>query len=168
MLRKMTRLAASFACAGLALLANAASADPAPAPGAWPPPEFIGRWTGQGKLGFKDGKFENVDCRVTYIVEEQTKVKQTVRCATSGAKVEVLSTITDSPEGLAGEWTETVYNLHGAIAGKLNDKGMHIEVKSDDLAANMELILINPTTQVVEIQFFSSTLLGLTLQLKKG
>lgn len=134
----------------------------------WPPADFLGRWTGEGRLGFKDGKFENVTCRVTYLTEEAAKLKQTVRCATSGAKIEVLSTITESAGALAGEWTETVYNLHGNIAGKTMDKGLHVEVKSDDLSANMDLILINPATQVVEIQFFSSTLLGLTLQLKKG
>lgn len=135
---------------------------------AWPPAEFLGRWTGEGRLGFKDGKFENVTCRVTYITEEVVKLKQTVRCATSGAKIEVLSTITETAGALSGTWNETVYDLRGDISGKRTDQGFRVEVKSDTLAANMDLILLDPAKQVVEIQFFNSTLLGLTLQLKKG
>lgn len=133
----------------------------------WPPQEFLGRWVGEGRLGFKDGKFENVTCRVTYIAEEAVKLKQTVRCATSGAKIEVLSTITESAGELSGTWTETVYDMKGGITGRRTGHGFRVQVNSDRLAANMDLLLIDET-QLVEIQFHDSTLLGLTLKLKKG
>lgn len=146
---------------GLVLAETAAQAQ------VWPPPEFLGRWIGEGRLGFKDGKFENVTCRVTYLADPDATLKQTVRCATSGAKIEVLSSISEKDGGLSGTWSETVYNLHGDITGSRTDKGFRVEVKSQDLSANMDLILFN-SMQIVEIQFHSSTLLGLTLQLKKG
>lgn len=166
-----SRLVSALARALIVLAAatsQAGAVDGAMTLSPWPPAEFLGRWTGEGRLGFKDGKFENVSCRVTYLIEEAVKLKQTVRCATSGAKIEVLSTITETAGALAGTWNETVYDLRGDISGQRTDQGFHVEVKSDTLAANMDLILINPATQVVEIQFFNSTLLGLTLQLKKG
>lgn len=163
-MRRYTFLQLSLFAASILAATPSAAVD---ATTTWPPAEFLGRWVGDGRLGFKDGKFENVTCRVTYIVEETVKLKQTVRCATAGAKIEVLSTITESAGALSGTWKETVYELNGDITGKRTDQGFRVEVKSDTLAANMDLLLVNDM-QIVEIQFFNSTLLGLTLKLKKG
>lgn len=161
--------AAAFFVLGFAgwAVAPSLAVDGARSAAQWPPSEFLGRWTGEGRLGFKDGKFESVTCRVTYIAEEAVKLKQTVRCATSGAKIEVLSTITETAGALSGTWTETVYDMKGDISGKRTDQGFRVQVTSDRLAANMDLLLIDDT-QLVEIQFHDSTLLGLTLKLKKG
>ena len=160
---------AALMFSGLCLAASPPSSaiDGAQTAAQWPPQEFLGRWTGDGRLGFKDGKFEAVTCRVTYIAEEAIKFKQSVRCATAGAKIEVLSTIAETAGALSGTWTETVYDMKGEISGRRTDQGFRVEVKSDRLAANMDLLLIDDT-QLVEIQFHDSTLLGLTLKLKKG
>ena len=86
--------------------------------------------------------------------------------ATSGIP-RTLSTIAETAGALSGTWTETVYDMKGEISGRRTDQGFRVEVKSDRLAANMDLLLIDDT-QLVEIQFHDSTLLGLTLKLKKG
>ena len=40
-----------------------------------------GRWTGEGRLGFKDGKAETVTCRATYFAAmDAPGLKQTIRC----------------------------------------------------------------------------------------
>ena len=158
--------AASVSAAIAPLAALDTPSAPAP-PAAWPPAAVLGRWTGEGRLGFREGKFETVKCRVTYIADDDKILKQTVRCATAGANVEVKSSITEASGALSGTWEETVYNLHGDISGLTTPKGFRVQVKSDSLNANMDLI-VSDAKQVIEIQFFNSTLLGLSIALTKG
>jgi hypothetical protein len=149
------------------------SAEPTAAPvvssAPWPPPEFLGRWTGEGRLGFREGKTESVKCRVTYFADgdHAATLKQNVRCATPGAAVEIKSEITESAGALSGVWTETVHNLSGDITGVRTAQGFRVHVKNTDLDANMDLILTD-TAQVIEIQFHNSMLLGLSIVLTKG
>jgi hypothetical protein len=53
------------------------------------------------------------------------------------------------------------------LSGEVTPRGFRISVRGSDLTANMEVIL-REAKQIVEIQFFDSTLLGLTLILEKG
>ena len=95
-------------------------------------------------------------------------LKQTVRCATAGAKIEVKSAIKGTGDGaLTGTWEETVYNLKGDISGQTTERGFRVEVRSADLSANMDLLL-KDKQQMIELQFFNSTLMGLTIMLTKG
>lgn len=159
-----------FACS-FAFVASVVASQPsaiaAPSAAAWPPPNIVGLWTGEGKLAFREGKFETVKCRVTYFADATAGLKQTVRCATAGAKIEVKSEIAEIDGALTGKWEETVYNLAGDIAGKQTERGFRVEVRSDTLSANMDLML-KDQMQVIEIQFLNSTLLGLSIILTKG
>ncbi len=49
----------------------------------------------------------------------------------------------------------------------MKPNGFHINVKGDGLNANMDIV-VQSNKQIVEIQFFDSTLIGLTLVLTKG
>lgn len=129
---------------------------------------LAGRWVGEGRLGFKDGKGETVKCRATYFVSDNLQeLKQNIRCASAGGKIEVQSTITSQGGALSGSWTETIYNISGAITGKITPKGYQVAVTSADLAANMEIV-VRDARQIVEIQFHHASLVGLTLILTKG
>lgn len=162
---------ASLVACTLTLFATLASSSPpaiaAPSAAPWPPANIVGLWTGEGRLAFREGKFETVKCRVTYFADGAAGLKQTVRCATAGAKIEVKSEITEIDGALTGKWEETVYNLKGDIAGKQTDRGFRVEVRSEELSANMDLLL-KDNMQVIEIQFLNSTLMGLTIVLTKG
>ena len=129
-----------------------------------------GWWSGEGRLVFKDGKQEQVKCRATYFVEgEGSELKQTVRCASGSGKIEVISNVKHEAGKLSGTWTETIYNMTGELAGDVTPRGFRVAVKGGEtgLNANME-IMVRETRQLIEIQFFSETLLGLTLLLEKG
>jgi len=131
---------------------------------------LAGWWGGQGRLSFKDGKLEQVKCRATYFVEAGgNDLKQTVRCASGSGKVELTSNVTQNAGKLAGSWTETVYNVAGDITGEVTPRGFRVAVKGKEtsLSANME-IMVRDKKQIIEIQFFSETLVGLTLVLDKG
>jgi hypothetical protein len=130
--------------------------------------ELPGRWVGEGRLGVRDGKIENVKCRVTYFVSEnQEQLKQTIRCASAGGNIEVQSLISHVAGALSGTWTEQVHNLKGEMTGEVTKNGFRVVVKGPDFSANMDIIFRNEK-QIVEIQFINSSLVGLTLVLAKG
>lgn len=129
---------------------------------------LAGLWAGQGRLGFKDGKVEAVTCRTTYFVSaDGGELKQNIRCASGGAKIEVKSVVTHANGKLAGTWNETVYEKSGEIAGEVTPRGFRVEVKGSDVNATMDII-VREAKQIVEIHFADSTLLGLTLVLSKS
>jgi hypothetical protein len=141
---------------------------PAPVQKEAPFKELPGRWVGEGRLGMKDGKTEKVQCRATYFVNPAgNELKQNIRCASASGKIEVKSLVNARDGKLSGTWNELVYNLGGDMTGEVTQRGFRIAVRSGDLTANMDVIVLNDR-QVVEIQFFSETLRGLTLILKKG
>ena len=129
---------------------------------------LAGRWVGEGRLGVKDNPPETVKCRATYFVESgNASLKQSIRCATAGGAIEVKSEIENNAGSLTGAWSETIHNLSGTLAGEIKPNGFHINVKGDGLDANMDIV-VQSNKQIVEIQFFDSTLIGLTLVLTKG
>jgi hypothetical protein len=127
-----------------------------------------GRWTGEGRLGFKDGKKESVTCRATYFAAtENPGLKQTIRCASASGKIELKSRLDVKDGVLSGEWSEEMYNLKGELQGKVSDRGLVVAVKGADLNANMDVI-VKDNRQIVEIQFHNTSLVGLTLILTRS
>ena len=127
-----------------------------------------GRWMGKGLLGFKDGKRESVTCRVTYFMsDDRAALKQNIRCASPSGKVEVKSEVKNDGGKLTGSWSELIYNLAGDLTGEVTPKGLRVHVKAADLNASMDVI-VKGTKQIIEINFNSATLIGMTLVLDKG
>jgi hypothetical protein len=130
--------------------------------------DLPGRWVGDGRIGLKDGKVESVKCRATYFLSDSTdELKQNIRCASASGKIEVKSVVDHKAGRLSGSWNELIYNLGGALSGEVTPRGFRISVRGSGLTANMEVI-VQEGKQIVEIQFFDSALLGLTLVLQKG
>jgi hypothetical protein len=172
----LTKIWRNAAHAVLAVLAIGLAAAGAPAVDAAPQAigpfaNLDGWWGGEGRLRFKDGKTEPVKCRATYFVESQGNVlKQTIRCASGSGKIELKSTVRHADGKLSGDWAEEMYNVTGVMDGAVTPRGFRVSVKGTNgttLSANMDLI-VKDTKQMVEIQFFSETLIGLTLLLNKG
>ena len=130
---------------------------------------LLGWWSGEGRLGFKEGQTEIVKCRATYVAgAAPDSMDQTIRCASPSGKIDLKSSVARSADGkLTGQWHERVHNLGGDIGGEITPRGFRVTVRGDVLTAGMDIIVKNDR-QVVEIQFFGSTLVGLTLLLRKG
>jgi hypothetical protein len=154
----------------VALAVTAAPAVDAAPQSIGPFANLDGWWGGEGRLRFKDGKTEQVKCRATYFVaNEGNELKQTIRCASGGGKIELKSTVRHADGKLSGDWKEEMYNVSGTLDGAVTPRGFRVEVKANEttLSANMDII-VKDKKQMVEIQFFSETLIGLTLMLNKG
>src|SRR5690606_25740120 len=69
-------------------------ASPASAVDVSPFESLTGRWVGEGRLGVRGGPTEQVRCRVTYVLADTAdQLKQAIRCASAGGKVEVRSVV---------------------------------------------------------------------------
>ena len=158
-----TAITAILALAGLCLL----SPPPSTAADSEPFKGLAGRWVGDGRLGLKDGKTEQVKCRATYFTDKTDELKQNIRCASAGGNVEVQSVVSHVDGKLTGSWRELVRSMSGDLAGSVTPRGFKVRVRGADLNANMDIILVN-SRQVVEIQFINSSLIGLTLILERG
>lgn len=170
----MNRISSVAAAGLILLLAASALIAPVlvtPAEAADTFSNFPGRWTGEGRIGFKDGKTENVSCRATYFVAAETNtLTQNIRCASPSGKIEVKSNVSEKDGALTGTWNELIYNMTGELTGQVTKRGFLVNVKGtgeSDLSATMD-IMVKDQKQVVEIHFNSSTLLGLTLLLGKS
>lgn len=135
-----------------------------------PSPFFplIGWWSGEGRLGFKEGRTEQVKCRATYVAGDgPSKLEQTIRCAAQSGAIEVRASVAESAGKLSGTWSERLHELKGDIDGEINARGFRVSVRSTQLTAGMD-IMVRDDRQIVEIQFHDSTLVGLSLLLQKG
>jgi hypothetical protein len=149
-------------CGVLRFTSSAHAVDLSPLEG------LAGRWVGEGRLGVKGSATEQVKCRVTYIYARDTDLlKQSIRCASAGGNVEVQSLVSHFAGKLSGTWQELVRNWSGDLVGSVTPRGFKVQVRGENLAANMEIMLIG-ARQVVEIQFVNSSLIGLTLVLERG
>jgi hypothetical protein len=162
---KIIALAATAVVCFTAAISN----DEARAVTASPFAPLLGRWTGVGMIGYKASPPEKIKCRATYLLTDgQDEMKQTIRCATAGGNVEIISNVKESAGKLSGHWKETIHNFEGDLTGDVTPKGFHVLVKGEDVSANMD-IDVRGDRQAVEIQFVNSTsLLGMTLAMTKG
>ncbi len=158
------------AVVGIAILALSsgppAISQVAPTPSG-PFAALAGWWSGEGRLGFKEGKLETVKCRATYASATADTLDQSIRCAAASGMIEVKANVAVADNRLTGQWTERIHNIAGDIKGEITPRGFQVTVTGDQLTAGME-IMVRGDKQIVEIQFHDSTLVGLTLVLQKG
>jgi len=166
--KNRAKLPAILACASAIVAFTVDVSRLALAEPASPFDKLIGRWVGEGRLGVRNGKTEQVKCRVTYLQQKpEDPLQQTIRCASAGGSVEVRSWVTHADGMLSGTWEELERKWKGEIAGAVTPRGFKVAVKGEDLKANMDIVLLG-AKQVIEIQFIESSLIGLTLILEKG
>ena len=116
---------------------------------------LAGRWVGEGRFGIKDNPPESVKCRATYIAGATAdELKQTIRCATAGGSIEVISAIQNTQAvSSKASGRKPPHNIAGQLEGEVTAKGFHIVVKGSELAANMDVIVMN-NKQVIENSVF--------------
>src|SRR5205809_1125841 len=152
-----TRFAVSaIVLAALVALAPAAAATEPVGPFA----KLAGRWTGEGRLGIRGEKTEQVKCRVTYFVGGGDTLRQTIRCASAAGNIEVQTQVAHADGRLTGAWKELVRDMQGQLTGTVTETGFRVTATGGDLTANMVIILKEPR-QIIEIQFIGTALIGL-------
>jgi len=126
-----------------------------------------GAWTGAGRVTMKDGTSEPIKCKATYTVGNSgTELQQVLRCASDSYKFNVRSNIEADGDALAGQWTETTYNLVGSFTGKAKGSKIEGKVRGSGLQVGVAL-LTQGSSQRVRILSQGTEMREVNLNLKK-
>ena len=117
-----------------------------------------GRWSGPGNIVLSDGSAEQMRCVATYFVESNgAVVRQNLRCASQGYKIDAVTNLTVSGVQLAGAWEERTWSTSGSIKGSVVGDGFNLTIDGPGFTAAMSVkttncnqsILITPRDNVV-------------------
>lgn len=110
---------------------------------------LVGAWSGAGQVRFSDGTAEAIRCRA-YYRQRSDGIGLSLRCASSGFKVEIRSVLQSRSGVLRGSWEERTYNAVGKVRGRETVDGVALEVTGGGFDARMNVAHTNGT-QVVKI-----------------
>lgn len=125
-----TRLAlAIFAAAGMFAASHVAYANPVT--------NLPGRWSGPGNIVMSNGETEKMRCIATYFVEGAGSVKQSLRCAGQGYKIDAISNLKVANGRVSGGWEERTWDTKGSISGDVRDDGFSLTIDGPGFSAAM-------------------------------
>lgn len=127
------RLSSAAALAsGLAWLTIEAFANPVPL--------LAGRWSGPGTISMSSGEVEQMRCVATYFIENGGgSVRQNLRCASQGYKIDAVTNLTVSGGRVAGSWEERTWATTGLIKGDIQGDGFALQIEGPGFTAAMAL-----------------------------
>lgn len=116
--------------AGALLAAQAAVANPVL--------NLPGRWSGPGNIVLSSGESEAMRCVATYFVDGGgAAVKQNLRCASQGYKIDAITQLTVANGRVSGGWEERTWDTRGAIRGDVQNDGFNLTIDGPGFTAAM-------------------------------
>lgn len=102
--------------------------------------ELDGRWSGWGSVKMSNGSSEQVKCVATFFVQGTgTSVRQNLRCASSGYKIDVRADITISGSAVSGTWEERNHSNTGELSGRISGSTFKLAITGQALNAAMTM-----------------------------
>lgn len=130
---------ASSAAVGLAALcavAHVALANPVQ--------NLPGRWSGPGSIVMSSGETEQMRCIATYFVDNGgSAVKQNLRCAGQGYKIDAITSLTVAGGKVSGGWEERTWATTGSIRGDIQGEGFSLTIDGPGFTAAMAVRTTN-------------------------
>lgn len=102
---------------------------------------FVGNWRGTAIATTDGGKTERLTC-VAYntVAPDSGSMKITIRCANAtGAAMRVAASIRSSGGTLSGTWSESTYNIGGAVSGSINGSKISSKISSPNWNAGLQV-----------------------------
>ena len=124
--------------AGAAMIAGAILAGAI----AGPVTDLPGRWAGFGSIKMSSGETEQMRCVATYFVEG-SGVKQNLRCASAGYKIDATANLTIANGQVSGDWEEKVWSQTGSISGRMVDNGFNLTINGPGFTAALAMTTTN-------------------------
>lgn len=113
---------------------------PSPALSASAVQQLAGRWSGWGSVDMQNGSREQVKCVATFFVENgASRVKQNLRCASAGYKIDVRGRFNVKGNSVSGTWEERNHNNAGTVSGKVSGSTFRLAIRGPVLNASMSL-----------------------------
>jgi hypothetical protein len=96
-----------------------------------------GRWSGPGNIVMTNGETEKMRCIATYFVEGGASVKQNLRCAGQGYKIDAITNLQVANGRVSGGWEERTWDTKGSISGDMKDDGFNLTIDGPGFSAAM-------------------------------
>lgn len=123
-----------------------------------------GSWAGGGKMSFKDGKSELLDCKAYYTSSEDGKALTTaLRCSGPSGKLELRSHLSHASGKVRGSWEERTYNASGETSGTLDTGNLQLNfhggvagsmtVAFSEARQTISIVIASAEIPVKEMQF---------------
>jgi hypothetical protein len=128
----LKKLAGLLSITGLLVCAASAAANPVPL--------LPGRWAGPGSIAMTNGETEQMRCVATYYVENNgSSVRQNLRCAGQGYKIDAITNLTVAGGRISGAWEERTWATTGSIKGDMQGDGFNLTIDGPGFTAAMAL-----------------------------
>jgi hypothetical protein len=97
-----------------------------------------GAWSGGGFIKLASGQRKRLRCRANYNVgENDTRLGQSLRCASDSYRFDVNSNIVSEAGTLRGSWTETSRNASGSVSGRASGGQIQARIDGAGFSANL-------------------------------
>ena len=101
---------------------------------------FSGRWKGSGNMTMSEGKTENLRCIATYFpTAHGAQLKMNMRCASTGFKIDVKSSLQSSGKRISGNFEEHNYNIVGSISGNVSGGNISATIHGPDWQSSLSV-----------------------------
>lgn len=123
---------------------------------AGPVTDLPGRWSGWGSVQLANGSSEQLRCVATYLVEDRgITVKQNLRCASQGYKIDASSNLTLNGAQVSGAWEEKTWSTTGTISGRMLNNGFTLTIEGLGFSAGMAVNTSNckQTINIIPVGF---------------
>ena len=89
--------------------------------------QLAGSWRGEGDMVMEDGTRDHLSCRGYYVLKQEGKgLSIASLCSSPSQKFELRSLVSETANGLSGQWEERTYHATGDVAGSVSGSSMNL------------------------------------------
>jgi hypothetical protein len=110
---------------------------------------LIGAWTGAGSIRLEGGQTETVKCKA-YYTDRGANVGVALRCASSGAKIDLRATLEATGGKIGGSWEERQFNAAGSLTGAAVGNRLSLDLDGGGFKASV-VVSTAATSQTLTI-----------------
>ncbi len=112
---------------------------------------FTGSWSGSGQMRLEGGRTEALRCKAYYNDKSGgTSLGISLRCASSGSKVELRANLVANGNRVSGDWEERQFNVAGRASGSASGNNISLAISGGGLTGSMS-VTTNGSRQSVTI-----------------
>jgi hypothetical protein len=128
---------------------------------------FTGSWSGSGQMRLEGGRTEALRCKAYYNDKSGgTSLGISLRCASSGARVELRANLTANGNRVSGDWEERQFNVGGRASGSASGNNISLAINGGGLTGSMS-VTTNGSRQSVSITTENVALKGIQIGLSR-
>ncbi len=128
---------------------------------------FSGSWSGSGQMRLEGGRTEALRCKAYYSDKSGgTSLGISLRCASSGSKVELRANLVANGSRVTGNWEERQFNVAGRATGSAGGNQISLAINGGGLDGSMS-VTTTGSRQTVSISTQNATLKGIQIGLAR-